>query len=410
MELATTPDIEKLRKEFPVLHQQVNGHPLVYLDNAATTQKPQIVINAIDDYYQRYNANIHRGAHHLAHIATEAFEGTREKVKAFINARESAEIIFTSGTTDSINLVAQSWGRQNLKARDEILLSMLEHHSNIVPWQLIAEEKGAIIKVIPVNEKGEWKFDEVDSLLSSKTKMVAVNHVSNALGTINPVKQLIERAHAVGAKVLIDGAQAVAHFAVDVQQLDCDFYAFSSHKMYGPTGVGVLYGKRELLEIMPPWRGGGEMIKSVSFEKTTYNELPHKFEAGTPHIEGVIALGAALDFLQPLEWSAVHEHEVALLNYATQQLEAIDGLRIYGTSKNKVALISFFVDGIHPYDLGTLLDKQGVAVRTGHHCTEPLWNHFGVVGSFRVSFALYNTKDEIDLFFTALKKAITLLK
>ncbi|MDZ4824098.1 MAG: cysteine desulfurase [Flavobacteriales bacterium] len=410
MELQTTLDIQHLRKEFPILHQQVNGYPLVYLDNAATTQKPKSVINAISDYYSRYNANIHRGAHHLAHIATEAFEETRNRTKTFLNACDKGEIIFTSGTTDSINLVAQSWGRKNLNAGDEILLSMLEHHSNIVPWQLIAEEKGAIIKVIPINENGEWDLSAIDSLLTSKTTLVAVNHVSNALGTINPIKQLIEKAHTVGAKVLIDGAQAVAHFAVDVQDLDCDFYAFSSHKIYGPTGVGVLYGKRELLESMPPYRGGGEMIKSVSFEKTTYNELPHRFEAGTPNVEGVIALGTALNFIHSLDWQSVHEHELELLQYATEKLSSINGLKIYGTAKEKVAVISFLIDGIHPYDLGTLLDKQGVAVRTGHHCTEPLWNHFGVVGSVRASFSIYNTVEEIDLFINALKKAIQLLK
>ncbi|MFN0032926.1 MAG: aminotransferase class V-fold PLP-dependent enzyme [Flavobacteriales bacterium] len=410
MELQTTLDIQQLRKEFPILHQKVNGYPLVYLDNAATTQKPLSVINAISDYYTRYNANIHRGAHHLAHIATEAFEETRSKTKNFLNARETAEIIFTSGTTDSINLVAQTWGRKNLNAGDEILISMLEHHSNIVPWQLIAEEKGATIKVIPINEHGEWDLTSIDALLSTKTKLVAVNHVSNALGTINSIKQLIEKAHAAGAKVLIDGAQAVAHFPVDVQALDCDFYAFSAHKMYGPTGVGVLYGKRELLEAMPPYRGGGEMIKSVSFDKTTYNELPHKFEAGTPHIEGVIAMGSAIDFINSHDWQAMHAHEMELLEYATEQLEAIDGLKIYGTSSSKVAVISFLIDGIHPYDLGTLLDKQGMAVRTGHHCTEPLWNHFGVAGSVRASFSIYNTVEEIDLFITALKKAVSLLK
>ncbi len=408
--MTTTLDIQQLRKEFPILHQRVNGYPLVYLDNAATTQKPQSVINAISDYYNRYNANIHRGAHHLAHIATEAFEETRNKSKTFLNTQETSEIIFTSGTTDSINLVAQSWGRKNLQEGDEVLLSMLEHHSNIVPWQLIAEEKGATIKVIPINEKGELDLSAIDSLLTSKTKMVAVNHVSNALGTINPITQLIEKAHAVGAKILIDGTQAIAHFPVDVQELDCDFYAISAHKMYGPTGVGLLYGKKELLEAMPPYRGGGEMIKSVSFEKTTYNELPHKFEAGTPNIEGVIALGAAIDFINSQDWPSVHEYEMELLNYATTQLSSIDGLKLYGTAKEKVAVISFLIDGIHPYDLGTLLDKQGVAVRTGHHCTEPLWNHFGVVGSVRASFSIYNTVEEIDLFITALKKAIQLLK
>jgi cysteine desulfurase / selenocysteine lyase len=408
--LTATLDIQQLRKEFPILHQQVNGCALVYLDNAATTQKPKSVIDAITDYYKNYNANVHRGAHYLANKATEAFEATRQKTKTFINAAETAEIIFTSGTTDAINLVAQTWARTNLVQGDEILLTMMEHHSNIVPWQMVAEEKGAIIKVLPINEKGEWKITELNTLLTPKTKLVAVNHVSNSLGTINNVQTLINKAHAAGAKVLIDGAQAVAHFAVDVQALDCDFYCFSAHKLYGPTGVGVLYGKRELLEAMPPYRGGGEMIKSVSFEKTFYNELPHKFEAGTPNIEGVVALGAALDFVNDLDWEAIAEHEKELLQYATSQMLQIDGVKIFGTADYKVGVISFEVQGVHPYDLGTLLDKQGVAVRTGQHCTEPLWNFFGVSGSVRASFAAYNTLEEVDVFMNALKKAISLLR
>lgn len=403
-------DIETIRKNFPVLHQSVNGRPLVYLDNAATTQKPISVIESLDHYYRTTNANIHRGAHHLAHQATVLFENTREKIRAFINAKETSEIIFTSGTTDSINLVAQTWGRKHIQSGDEILLSHMEHHSNIVPWQMIAEEKGATIKVIPVTDTGEWKLDAIDSLLSNKTKLVAVNHVSNALGTINPVAMLIEKAHQFGALVLIDGAQSVSHFATDVQALDCDFLCFSGHKMYGPTGTGVLYGKRELLEAMPPWRGGGEMIKSVTFEKTTYNELPHKFEAGTPHIAGVIALGAAVDFIAEIPWTEIEQHESEILQYATEKITTIDGLHIYGTSANKTGVISFGVDGIHPYDIGTLLDKQGVAVRTGHHCTEPLWNHFGVPGSVRASFAVYTTQEEIDLFVAALQKSISMLR
>lgn len=403
-------DIESIRKKFPVLHQKVNGRPLVYLDNAATTQKPLSVIESLDHYYKTTNANIHRGAHHLAHQATVMFENTREKIRTFINARESAEIIFTSGTTDSINLVAQTWGRMNIQAGDEILLSHMEHHSNIVPWQMLAEEKGATIQVIPVTEQGEWQIEMIDSLLNKKTKLVAVNHVSNALGTINPVATLIEKGHAIGAKILIDAAQSVSHFATDVQKLNCDFLCFSGHKMYGPTGTGVLYGKRELLEEMPPWRGGGEMIKSVSFEKTTYNEIPHKFEAGTPHIAGVIALGAAVDFIQEMSWSEIEAHESELLLDATEQIQTMDGLRIFGTSANKTGVISFGVEGIHPYDIGTLLDKQGVAVRTGHHCTEPLWNRFGVPGSVRASFAVYTTKDEIELFVAALNKSISMLK
>lgn len=403
-------DITHIRKEFPILHQEVNGYPLVYLDSAATTQKPQIVINAIEHYYKFLNANIHRGAHYLANLSTVKYEDSREKVRAFLNAEKSEEIIFTSGTTDGINLVAQTWGRQNIQAGDEIVLSMLEHHSNIVPWQMLAEEKGAVIRVIPIHESGEWDLTQIDTIISAKTKMVAVNHVSNALGTINQIDLVIARADAIGAKVLIDGAQSVAHFPVDVQSLNCDFYVFSAHKIYGATGTGVLYGKSQLLEAMPPWRGGGEMIKSVSFEKTTYNELPFKFEAGTPNIEGVIALGEAIDFVSRLDWNNMQAHDMTLLNAATSELMMIDGLRIFGTAANKVGVLSFLVDGIHPYDVGTLLDKQGVAVRTGHHCTEPLWNHFGVSGSVRASFGVYTTLDDIDRFVNALKKSIQLLR
>lgn len=403
-------DIENIRKQFPVLHQQVNNRPLVYLDNAATTQKPISVIEALEVYYKTTNANIHRGAHYLANKATVQFEGTREKIRSFINAKETAEIIFTSGTTDSINLVAQAWGRKNIAAGDEILLSMMEHHSNIVPWQMLAEEKGAVIKVIPVTESGEWQIDAVDSLLNEKTKLVAVNHVSNSLGTINPIKMLIDKAHAFGAKVLIDAAQSVSHFATNVQELDCDFMCFSGHKIYGPTGTGVLYGKYDLLEAMPPWRGGGEMISSVSFEKTTYNTLPHKFEAGTSHISGVIALSSAIDFMTEFQWDDIIEHEKNILAYATSKISHIEGLRIFGTSTEKTGVISFDVEGIHPYDIGTLLDKQGIAVRTGHHCTEPLWNHYGVSGSVRASFAIYTTTNEIDLFVEALHKSISMLR
>jgi cysteine desulfurase/selenocysteine lyase len=335
-------DITHIRKEFPILHQEVNGYPLVYLDSAATTQKPQIVINAIEHYYKFLNANIHRGAHYLANLSTVKYEDSREKVRAFLNAEKSEEIIFTSGTTDGINLVAQTWGRQNIQAGDEIVLSMLEHHSNIVPWQMLAEEKGAVIRVIPIHESGEWDLTQIDTIISAKTKMVAVNHVSNALGTINQIDLVIARADAIGAKVLIDGAQSVAHFPVDVQSLNCDFYVFSAHKIYGATGTGVLYGKSQLLEAMPPWRGGGEMIKSVSFEKTTYNELPFKFEAGTPNIEGVIALGEAIDFVSRLDWNNMQAHDMTLLNAATSELMMIDGLRIFGTAANKVGVLSLF--------------------------------------------------------------------
>ena len=402
-------DIHAIRAQFPILHQQVHGKSLVYFDNAATTQKPLAVIDRINRYYSETNANIHRGAHHLANISTEHFEQTREKTRALLNARETAEIIFTSGTTDGINLVAQTWGRQNIGAGDEILLSMLEHHSNIVPWQMLAEEKGAVIKVIPIHDNGTWQLESLDKLISERTKIVAVNQVSNALGTVNPVEVLIAKAHAAGAKVLIDGAQSVTHMPIDVQAMDCDFFCFSAHKLYGPTGMGVLYGKRDLLESMPPWRGGGEMIKSVSFEKTTFNELPHKFEAGTPHIAGVIGFSAAIEFVQSLSWSDVSAHKKDILDYATSQLQEINGLRIFGTAEHKAAVISFNVGNIHPFDLGTLLDQQGIAVRTGHHCTEPLWHFYGVPGTVRASFALYNTTEEIDIFVAALKKSITLL-
>jgi cysteine desulfurase/selenocysteine lyase len=403
-------DVEQLRDEFPVLHQEVNGYPLVYLDNAATSQKPLSVVESITNYYLGYNSNIHRGVHHLANLATEAFESTRKKVAAMLHTTDVREIIFTSGTTDSINLVAQSWGRKFLKAGDEIVVSMLEHHSNIVPWQMVAAETGAIIRVIPITPKGEWDMTAVDQLISNKTKLIAVNHVSNALGTINPIECIIEKAKAVGATTMIDGAQSVVHFDVDVKKLDCDFYAFSAHKLYGPTGVGVLYGKAEVLESMNPYRGGGEMIHTVSFEGTTYNEIPYKFEAGTPNIEGIIAFGAAVDFVNSLDGEWVKSHEQELLAYATEKLKSIDGLKIYGEAENKVSVISFLVDGIHPFDLGTLLDNQGIAVRTGHHCTQPLMNHFGIPGTVRASFAIYNTKEEVDMLYNALIKAIAMLK
>ncbi len=403
-------DVEQLRDEFPVLHQEVNGYPLVYLDNAATSQKPLSVVESITNYYLGYNSNIHRGVHHLANLATEAFESTRKKVAAMLHTTDVREIIFTSGTTDSINLVAQSWGRKFLKEGDEIVVSMLEHHSNIVPWQMVAAETGAIIRVIPITPKGEWDMAAVDQLISNKTKLIAVNHVSNALGTINPIEYIIEKAKAVGATTMIDGAQSVVHFDVDVKKLDCDFYAFSAHKLYGPTGVGVLYGKAEVLESMNPYRGGGEMIHTVSFEGTTYNEIPYKFEAGTPNIEGIIAFGAAVDFVNSLDGEWVKNHEQELLAYATEKLKSIDGLKIYGEAENKVSVISFLVDGIHPFDLGTLLDNQGIAVRTGHHCTQPLMNHFGIPGTVRASFAIYNTKEEVDMLYNALIKAIAMLK
>ena len=405
-----TLDIQKIRADFPVLDQQVNGSPLIYFDNAATTQKPKSVIDALSHYYASDNANIHRGIHALAERATTAFELTRTKIKEFINAPSSDQIILTAGTTGSINLVAQTFGRANFSKGDKILISNLEHHSNIVPWQMIAEEKGAIIKVIPVDERGVLDLEAFRNLLDASVKLVAVNHVSNAIGTINPIAEMIRLAHAHGAKVLIDGAQSVAHLDVDVQALDIDFFAFSAHKLFGPTGVGVLYGKRELLESMPPYQGGGEMIKEVSFEGTTYNELPYKFEAGTPNIADVIAFSAAIDYVNALSKEALFTQELALLAYATEQLSSIPGLRIIGTAPDKIAVISFVIDGIHPQDLGVLLDKFGIAIRTGHHCVQPLMKRFGLPGTCRASFAFYNTFEEIDLFVKALRRSINMLQ
>lgn len=405
-----TLDIQKIRADFPVLDQQVNGSPLIYFDNAATTQKPKSVIDALSHYYKSDNANIHRGLHALAERATTAFELTRTKIKEFINASSSDQIILTAGTTGSINLVAQTFGRANFSKGDKILISNLEHHSNIVPWQMIAEEKGAIIEVIPVDERGVLDLEAFRNLLDSSVKLVAVNHVSNAIGTINPIAEMIQLAHAHGAKVMIDGAQSIAHLDIDVQALDIDFFAFSAHKLFGPTGVGVLYGKRELLESMPPYQGGGEMIKEVSFEGTTYNELPYKFEAGTPNIADVIALSAAIDYVNALSKEALFTQELALLAYATEQLSTIPGLRIIGTAPDKIAVISFVIDGIHPQDLGVLLDKFGIAIRTGHHCVQPLMKRFGLPGTCRASFAFYNTFEEIDLFVKALRRSINMLQ
>ncbi|MHA8093222.1 cysteine desulfurase [Aquirufa regiilacus] len=407
--MANNFDIEQIRKDFPILDQQVNGAPLVYFDNAATTQKPQVVIDALNKYYTLDNANIHRGLHTLAERATTGYELTRTKLKDFLNAPSTDQVIFTSGTTAGINLVAQTYGRANFNAGDVILVSNLEHHSNIVPWQMIAQETGAEVVVIPVDEVGVLDITAYKGLLTNRVKFVAVNHVSNAIGTINPIKQMIELAHAVGAKVLIDGAQSVAHFEIDVQALDIDFLAFSAHKLFGPTGVGVLYGKRELLEAMPPYQGGGEMIKEVSFSGTTYNELPYKFEAGTPNIADVYAFGFALDYLKSLPKNAVWEQEKALLDYATEQLSQIDGLRIVGQAPEKIAVVSFVIDGVHPQDIGVLLDKFGVAIRTGHHCAQPLMTRYELVGTCRASFAFYNTKSEIDLFVKALKRTIMML-
>lgn len=403
-------DIALLRKEFPVLDQSVNGHPLVYFDNAATTQKPRVVIEALVDYYSGYNSNIHRGIHALAEKATRAFEDTREEARAFLHAREKEEIIFVRGVTDAINLVASSLGKSFIKKGDEIILSGLEHHSNIVPWQLVAEERGATIRVIPVAETGELDMEAYESLLGPKTRIVAVNHASNSLGTINLVAAIISKAHAVGAKVLIDGAQAAAHLDIDVQKLDCDFYCISGHKMYGPTGAGVLYGKRSLLEQMPPYQGGGEMIKEVRFEKTTYNDIPYKFEAGTPNIADVIALRSAFRFIGDLGKDAIRNHENELLKHAVDCLSTVKGLRLVGTAADKVSVQSFLLEGMHPFDVGQLLDARGIAVRTGHHCTQPLMDHFGIEGTVRASFAVYNTKEEINKLAEGLQRISSLRK
>jgi cysteine desulfurase/selenocysteine lyase len=406
---STNFQLEKIRAQFPILEREVNGKRLVYFDNGATSQKPQCVIDSINTYYSFENANIHRGVHFLSQEATTKYEDARSSIQKAINANESCEVIFTKGTTDSINLVAYSFG-ETLEKGDEILISYMEHHSNIVPWQMLCERKGLILKVIPILENGELDLEAFEKLLTEKSKLLSITHVSNTLGTINPVNYLIDRAHAVGAKVLIDGAQSIQHFQVDMQALNCDFYAFSGHKVFGPTGVGILYGKKELLEAIPPYQGGGDMIAKVTFEKTTYNELPHKFEAGTPHILGGIALGRAFEFLASLNFDEISIHEHELLNYAEERLSEIEGLRIIGTAKNKASVASFVVEGIHPFDIGTLLDKQGIAVRTGHHCTQPLMDFYQIPGTVRASFAMYNTKEEIDLFFHALERSLRMLK
>ncbi|MBN8650347.1 MAG: cysteine desulfurase [Cytophagales bacterium] len=403
-------DVEKIRAQFPVLHQFVNGKPLVYFDNAATNQKPKQVIDALTHYYEHDNANIHRGIHTLAERATKAYEITRHAMQGFINAKHTEEIIFTRGVTESINLVASSYGRAFLNSGDEVIVSGLEHHSNIVPWQMICEERKAVLRVIPVTAVGELDLDVYRKLLSNKTKVVAVNHASNSLGTINPVKEIISLAHQAGAVVLIDGAQASAHLHIDVQELDCDFYCISSHKMYGPTGTGILYGKKELLEKMPPYMGGGEMIKDVTYAKTTYNDLPYKFEAGTPNIGDVIALNEAINFINNLGKAAIDAHEHELLVYAADKLAAIKGVRLIGTAKEKVSVQSFVIEGIHHFDIGQMLDTRGIAVRTGHHCTQPLMDHFGIEGTVRASFSVYNTKAEIDQLLEGVERIIKFLK
>ena len=406
----TSFDIERVRADFPLLHTKMRGKPLVFLDSAASSQKPQVVIDAISTYYNTQHANVHRGVYELSQEATDAFELGRERVRSFLNAGSTDEIIFTRGCTESINLVASCYGRKFLNEGDEVIISAMEHHSNIVPWQMICEEKGAVLKVIPLNDKGEIIIEEYKKLLSEKTKIVSIVHISNSLGTINPVKEIIDLAHAVDVPVLIDGAQATLHSKIDVKELDADFYAFSSHKVYGPTGIGVLYGKRKWLNAMPPYQGGGEMIKTVRFDKTTYNELPFKFEAGTPDISGAIGLGIALEYVKDLGFDAIAAHESELLSYATEKLLAIDGLKIIGTAEHKASVISFLIEGTHPYDVGTLLDKMGIAVRTGHHCTQPLMDFYQIPGTVRASFAVYSSKEDVDKLVAGVERVATMLR
>ena len=402
-------NIEKIRAEFPILKKEINGKKLIYFDNGATTQKPRLVLDAINDFYSNKNANIHRGVHYLSQLATNEYESTRKILQSYLNAKYSEEIIFTKGTTDAINLVASSFG-ETLNKGDEIIISAMEHHSNIVPWQLLCEKKNLLLRVVPIHHSGEMNMDAFENMISSKTKLVAITHVSNTLGTINPVEEIIEKAHFLGAKVLIDGAQSLQHFQIDVQSLDCDFFVFSGHKVFGPTGIGVLYGKKEILEEMPPYQGGGDMIAKVSFEKTTFNDLPFKFEAGTPNISGVIGLGKAIEFIESIDKNNLSLHEQDLLEYAQDKLLLIEGLQIIGKAANKSSVISFVIDGVHPFDIGTLLDQYGIAVRTGHHCTQPLMDFYSIPGTIRASFSIYNTRDEIDLFIEALKKGLSMLR
>lgn len=399
-------DLAKIREDFPILKRKVHGKPLVYLDNAATTQKPKLVLDTLAAYYTAENSNVHRGIHFLSEQATAAYEGARAKAKGFLHASDTREIIFVRGTTEAINLVAQSYGRAFIRQGDEIIVSAMEHHSNIVPWQILCEQVGAILRVMPINHDGELLMNEFEGLLSEKTRFVSVAHVSNALGTVNPVKEIVQTSHRLGVPVLLDGAQAAPHMKVDVQELDCDFYAFSGHKVYGPTGIGILYGKAHLLEAMPPYQGGGDMISLVTFEKTHYNELPYKFEAGTPHIAGVIGLGAAIDYVNAIGIEGIGAHEAALLAYATGELGRINGLRIIGTAKEKAGVLSFVLKGVHPHDVGTVLDREGVAIRAGHHCAMPVMQRFGVPATARVSFGLYNTKEEVDGLVRAIHKVI----
>lgn len=401
--------VREIREDFPALRQLVYGKNLIYFDNGATSQKPQSVLNAINQYYSKDNANIHRGVHHLSQKATNEYEASRKFIAAYLNAKSSDEIIFTKGTTDGINLVANSFG-ERLKPGDEIMISAMEHHSNIVPWQMLCERKGCTLRVIPINKKGELQLDVFEQTLSEKTKLIAITHISNTLGTINPIKEIIQKGHAVGAKILVDGAQSIQHKRIDVREMDCDFFVFSGHKVFGPTGIGVLYGKEALLDSMPPYQGGGDMIAKVTFEKTTYNELPFKFEAGTPHIAGGICLGKALEYLDQFNIEEIEQHERMLADYAQDLLLTFEDMTIYGEAKKKTSVVSFLIDGIHPFDLGTLLDKQGIAVRTGHHCTQPLMDFYSIPGTVRASFAFYNTKEEIDTFIAAVDKSISMLK
>lgn len=403
-------DINAARADFPILREIIHGKPLVYLDNAATTQKPVQVITALDEYYRHYNSNIHRGVHTLSEKATAAYEGARKKIRTFLNAESTKEIVFVRGATEAINLVAQSYGRTTLKPGDEIIISEMEHHSNIVPWQLLCEQTGAVLKIVPINDDGEFIVEEFEKLLTAKTRIVGIVHISNALGTITPVKRIIDMAHAHNAVVLVDGAQAVAHIPVDVQALDCDFYVFSGHKLFGPTGTGVLYGKQELLEQMPPYQGGGDMIKMVTFEKTTYNDLPHKFEAGTPHIAGFIGLGVAIDYVTNIGLENISTWETDLLHYATEATASIKELKLIGTAKEKASILSFVVEGIHPHDIGTILDHEGIAIRAGHHCAMPVMEHFKVPATARASIAFYNTRAEIDQFILGIHKCLEIFR
>lgn len=401
-------DVNKIRQDFPILSRQVNGKPLVYFDNAATTQKPKSVIDKLTEYYSNMNSNVHRGVHYLSELSSKEYENTRKLVQSFINARSSNEIIYTRGTTESINLVASTYGRANIKEGDEVLITHMEHHSNIVPWQLLCEEKGAKLRVVPITDDGELILSEYDKLINEKTKFVSVVHISNSLGTINPIKKIIEKAHKFNIPVLIDAAQSIQHSNVNVQELDCDFLAFSGHKMYGPTGIGILYGKKELLDKMPPYQGGGDMILSVTFEKTLFNTIPYKFEAGTPHIAGVIGLSDAIKYIQEIGINNIASYEAELLKYATEAISEIKEVKIIGTAREKSCVLSFVIDGIHPHDIGTFLDRDGVAIRTGHHCTEPIMKRFNVPATSRASFAFYNLKDEVDVFVKSLRNVIKL--